>query len=449
MLRSVSWGFGDPTCAGGARMRHFVTIVALALSCGCGRQNSTAPSTGDGDGGSGAALPSGGTEPGDRAGAGRGVAGADTGANAAGTGQGGGGTASGGVVAAAGQGGATGVGGAVASAGTVANAGQGGHAIGGDGAGATAGRGATAGEAGAGEAGSAGAPPAVGKFVGNITFRGLADADGLTYSDHWDQITPEHAGKWGSVQARVGSPFEWAALDAIYDYAEESGIAFKQDNFVWGSQQPIGDITQADVQNWMQSFCDRYPHTRLIDVVSEPPPHTTPIYADAIGGGTDGTWQWIANAFVWAHAACPDAILLLDDYEIIENSDDNARIITIIKTIQSAGAPIDAVGAQGIRVATLPIATVKELMDDLHTETGLPLYITAYQVGDEDDYGQLQTYTEQFPTFLDTDYVHGITLRGWVYDPVWVDNYLTYLVRNGEPRPAMTWLMQRLGRPVP
>src|SRR5690606_14096797 len=73
------------------------------------------------------------------------------------------------------------------------------------------------------------------KFVGNITTGNSVDTNGLTFSDHWDQITPENAGKWGSVQNTAGAPFNWGPLDAIYDYAEQNGIIFKEHTFVWGS----------------------------------------------------------------------------------------------------------------------------------------------------------------------------------------------------------------------
>src|SRR4029079_18676271 len=82
------------------------------------------------------------------------------------------------------------------------------------------------------------------------------------------------------------------------------------------------------------------------DVVNEPPPHTTPAYADAIGGGTNGNWQWITNSFTWARAACPGAILILNDYNNIEWSGDNTHYLSIISALKTAGAPIDAIGAQ-------------------------------------------------------------------------------------------------------
>src|SRR5690606_32963853 len=59
------------------------------------------------------------------------------------------------------------------------------------------------GGSGSGGSGSGGTPGSGGadgdlpKFVGNITTHDQVDTDGLVYSDHWDQITPENAGKWG------------------------------------------------------------------------------------------------------------------------------------------------------------------------------------------------------------------------------------------------------------
>src|SRR5690606_6227020 len=92
--------------------------------------------------------------------------------------------------------------------------------------------------------GTTGAEP-LPKFVGNITtgWNASADTNGRTFSTYWDQITPENAGKWGSVQSSASGGFNWAALDAVYDYAQNTGIIFKQHTFVWGSQQPSGNIS--------------------------------------------------------------------------------------------------------------------------------------------------------------------------------------------------------------
>ncbi len=289
------------------------------------------------------------------------------------------------------------------------------------------------------------------KFVGNITTGNSVDPQGYSFAAHWDQITPENAGKWGSVQPNAGGDYNWSTLDAIYDYAEENGIVFKQHTFVWGNQQPRGTIGEADVKDWMRSFCERYPRTAMIDVVNEPPPHTTPSYADAIGGGTNGSWQWITNSFLWAREACPKAILILNDYNNIEWPNDHNHFVNIVRTIMAAGAPVDALGAQAhdLDNGAVSFDRVKGFLQALHDESGLPVYITEYDISTTDDNAQLRTYQEQVTHFRSLDFVPGITIWGWIYGRTWSSAPNSGLIRDGSPRPAMTWLMEELGRPVP
>lgn len=301
---------------------------------------------------------------------------------------------------------------------------------------------------GPGAGGSNGEIP---RFVGNITTYNTVDTDGFVYSDYWDQITPENAGKWGSVQGSASSAPNWTTLDAIHDYSVSKGIVFKQHAFVWGTQQPGGSISEANVKDWMNSFCERYPGTRIIDVVNEPPPHTTPSYVNAIGGGTNGNWQWITNSFIWAREACPDAILILNDYNNIEWSNDNQHFIDIVKTVVQNGGPIDAVGAQAhdLDNGSVSFQTVERLLNKLHTDTGLPVYITELDISTTDDQQQLNLYKQYFPFFWEKDFIPGITIWGWIYGKTWNQASNSGLIRSGQPRPAMEYLMNELGRPVP
>lgn len=354
---------------------------------------------------------------------------------------------SGGVVGDGDGGGPMGDGGGAAGG---AGGGTGGGSTGGtDGSGGGgSGGGGSGGEgSGGGDSGGGGGTAST-KFVGNITTLNAVDTDGLIFSDHWDQLTPEAAGKWGSVQSTASSARNWGPLDAVYDYAEDKGIIFKQSAFVAGSQQPSGTITEVEVRAWMTSFCDRYPNTRLIDVVYEPPPHSTPLYANSIGGGTSTTWQWIINAFTWARDACPNAILILNDYNNIEFSSETDHFIGIVNTVLTAGAPLDAIGAEGHGLAAIPEATMINLSTRLHDETGLPIYITEYDIDEEDDQAQLAAYESHMTFFLETEWIDGVTVYGWIQGKTWRPD--TGLVTTGgQPRAAMTWLMTELGRPVP
>jgi len=315
--------------------------------------------------------------------------------------------------------------------------------------GAAGGRSSTSGGAAAAGGNNTAGTLSTTKFVGNITTGDVADTNGMVFAKHWDQITPENAGKWGNVQANTGQNFNWSRLDQLYDYAQQNNLPFKQHTFVWGSQQPGGNVDEAAVKRWMTEYCKRYPNTQMIDVVNEPPPHRGPSYANAIGGGTDSSWQWITNSFKWAREACPKAILILNDYNNIEWSTDHQHFLSIVLAVQAAGAPIDAIGAQShdLDNANVSAANVKKMLRNLNDQTGLPVYISEFDISTTDDAAQLAAYQQWIPYFLEQSYIPGITIWGWIYGRTWADAPNSGLIRNNSPRPAWTWLMQQLNRP--
>lgn len=295
---------------------------------------------------------------------------------------------------------------------------------------------------------SASGPSFPARFVGNTETQNKVAEDFLKY---WDQLTPEVAGKWPSVQPVSGDKFNWTVLDTLYAYAEEHKIPFKEMTFVWGSAHPvwIGNLNTTTgpeaVKRWMKSFCDRYPNTRLIDVVNEPPPHTSPVFANAIGGGTNTTWDWVINSFKWAREACPNAVLILNDYNIIEYANDNKRFIDLVNTIKQAGAPIDAIGSQTHGADKLPSSTLKPLLEKLINDTGLPVYITEYDIALADDEQQRAQYADHIPMFWDNPKVKGVTVWGYRYGATFRTN-TNLLRKDGSVRPALTWLMDFLKR---
>lgn len=342
-------------------------------------------------------------------------------------------------------GGGFGAGGALGNGG--ANVGNGGANVGNGGA-DTGGVTGAGGSAGGGAAGADGGAPALKKFCGNITTAGQVRSDFITY---WDQITPENEGKWGSVEA-VRNQMNWTGLDRVHDYAKQHNIPFKQHNFVWGSQQPswIGGLSQADqraeVEQWISLFCQRYPDTQLIDVVNEPPPHTTPPYTAALGGAGTSGYDWIVQAFKWARQYCPNSILIMNDYNTIEYANDNSHFIDIVNRIKAAGAPIDAIGAQAHAAYSMSTSTVQMYLDKLASSTGLPVYISEYDINLADDTQQKNVMQSQFTMFWNDSNVKGITLWGYIVGQTWQPN-TGLMTSTGTMRPAMTWLMQFLNRP--
>lgn len=67
-------------------------------------------------------------------------------------------------------------------------------------------------------------------------------------------------------------------------------------------------------------------------------------------------------------------------------------------------------------------------------------------VSTADDAQQLKIYQEQFPLFWNDAQIKGITLWGYIYGSTWSQAPYSGLIRNGAPRPALTWLMGYIGR---
>jgi endo-1,4-beta-xylanase len=427
--------------------------VAFVASC-APAETVSGPGEGGTTGGGGGAAGSGGTS-GSGATAG-GIAGAGAGGSAVSGNDGGGRGGGAGTGASGGAGGYAGASGSNGRGGSGGAGGQAGSGVGGSagaagrggGGGARGGAGGRGGSAGAGgRAGAGGAPPPLAKFVGNIDTRGQVRSD---FGMYWNQLTPENAGKWGSVEG-TRDRMNWTSLDAMYKYAKDHNIPFKQHNFVWGSQQPnwIGGLSQSEqrdeVEEWIRLYCERYPDTELIDVVNEPPPHTTPSYTAALGGSGASGWDWIAQVFVWAHQYCPRSILILNDYNNIEYANDNSHTIDIVKRIQGVGAPIHAVGAQAHGCANLSAGTVQMYIDKIASQTGLPVYISEYDLNIADDNRQRDVMQSQFTMFWNSNNVKGVTIWGYIVGSTWQTN-TGLMTSSGTMRPAMTWLLDFLGR---
>jgi endo-1,4-beta-xylanase len=237
----------------------------------------------------------------------------------------------------------------------------------------------------------------------------------------------------------------------IHTYAIQNNVAFKEHNFVWGSQQPgwINGLSQADqraaVEDWIKQYCTRYPDTQMIDVLNEPPPHTTPSYLAALGGAGASGYDWVVTIFKWAHQYCGNSILIVNDYNIIEQAGDNNNMIKLVTSAMKAGAPIHAIGAQAHGLTRASAATTQMYIDKLTSATGLPVFISEFDINLADDTQQKDQFQSLFTMFWNDPNVKGVTVWGYIEGQTWETNS-GLMSTGGVMRPAMTWLMSFLGR---
>lgn len=262
------------------------------------------------------------------------------------------------------------------------------------------------------------------KFLGNITtsWNNDMDTDGFIFSDYWNQVTPENATKWGSVEGTRGK-YNWGGADKAFNYAKEHGFLFKFHTFAWGSQFPnwLRNLTPEEryeaIVEWMDAAKEHFPELPIIDVVNEAVSghqNDTPLIKEALGGDGKTGYDWIIKAFEMVHERWPDAILIYNDFNTFQWNTD--EFIDLVKTIRDAGAPIDAYGCQSHDMLSYDgknvAPTFKSSMDKMHQELMMPMYSTEYDVGTEDDELQLKAYKEQIPYMWEADYCAGITLWG-------------------------------------
>ena len=292
------------------------------------------------------------------------------------------------------------------------------------------------------------------KFLGNITTGWGSDMDtnGFRFSDYWNQVTPENATKWESVE-RTRGRYDWSGADKAANYARQKGFPFKFHTLIWGSQYPKWmDRLSADdqykaIEKWMDEVKKHYPDLEMIDVVNEAiAGHAPAPYKAALGGDGKTGYDWIIKAFEMAHERWPNAILIYNDYNTFQWNTD--QFIDLVRTIRDAGAPIDAYGCQSHDLGGVDKTRFAAAMKKIQDALRMPMYITEYDIGDTNDANQKWNFQQHFPVMWEADYCAGVTLWGWIYGQTWINNDQTGekgisgIIRNGQERSALKWLRE-------
>lgn len=284
------------------------------------------------------------------------------------------------------------------------------------------------------------------KFLGNITTRGNVESGGEKYYTLWNQITPENESKWSSIEGNRDN-YSWGGCDRAYNYAKQHGFPFKFHTLVWGSQYPswMDNLSTKDqyteIVEWMDEVKKRYPDLDMIDVVNEAVPgHAPAPYKNALGGDGKTGYDWIIKAFELAYERWPDAILIYNDYNTFQWQ--RTQFIDLVKVLRDAGAPVDAYGCQSHDLTDMNVSSFKSAMVEIQNALKMPMYSTEYDIGTTDDDLQLQRYKEQIPYMWEADYCAGITLWGYIYGATWTTDGNSGIIKNGQDRPAMTWLRE-------
>ena len=286
------------------------------------------------------------------------------------------------------------------------------------------------------------------KFLGNITTRGNVEAGGGVpkYYTLWNQITCENESKWSSVEGSRGN-FNWNGANNAFSYAKQHNFTYKFHALVWGAQYPnwLESLAPAErfaaMTNWFDHAKEQFDVLPMIDVVNEAiglHQKGNPLMKETLGGGGKTGYDWLIKAFEMAYERWPDAILIYNDYNSIQWDINN--YITLVQTLRDAGAPIDAYGNQSHDVTDISEANLKNALKKQQDALLMPMFVTELDIDKANDAQQEAQYKNVLPTMWEKNYCAGVTLWGYVLGATWVAN--SGLYRDGEERPAMTWIKE-------
>jgi endo-1,4-beta-xylanase len=291
------------------------------------------------------------------------------------------------------------------------------------------------------------------------------------FTQYFNEITPENAGKWGSAAGTTRTaPMRWTALDQAYTLAQTAGMKFNFHILVWGNQQPTwmaalpAEEQLIEIKKWFAAVAERYPKIDYLQVVNEPlhdPPDCTHSanqggncnasgnYARALGGanGTDGTgWDWVLNAFRLAKQYFPNTKLMINDYSITNSDTATTQYLQIINILKRENL-VDIIGEQGHAFSTTGNMAVHKANLDRLAATGLPIQITELDIdglasgATPGDVVQLNNFRRIVPVFWEHPAVQGITVWGWRQPNHWRNAQNAPIVlSDNTPKPAALWL---------
>jgi endo-1,4-beta-xylanase len=181
--------------------------------------------------------------------------------------------------------------------------------------------------------------------------------------DQFSTVTPGNEMKWQVVEPTRGT-YDWSAADRLVTFAQQHGQLVRGHTLMWHNQLPgwlttgvsDGTISNAELRELLHKhITDEATHFKgkiwQWDVANEFFTDSNPsminpndFWVSHLGAGI------LADAFRWAHAADPHALLVYNDYNIAGEDGSNAKSNAVYAWVQqmlAQGVPVQAIGDQG------------------------------------------------------------------------------------------------------
>ena len=213
---------------------------------------------------------------------------------------------------------------------------------------------------------------------------------------HFTALVAENEQKMDAIQPTEGR-FSWEQAEAIINFGEMTGMRLHWNSLVQHAQNPAWvfqdktnpsrpvskDVLNQRLKTHIETVMRRYRNrVESYNVVSD-------ALSDRSGlrtGAEGSKWheilgpEYIDNAFRWAKAADPKALLLITDTKLESDVRKRQEMVNLVKGMKQRGVPVDAIGLQmHIDIKSPSVAQIKETIETF-AALGVKVMITGLDI---------------------------------------------------------------------
>lgn len=190
--------------------------------------------------------------------------------------------------------------------------------------------------------------------------------------------------------------FDFSDLDQVFSFADERDMPVRVQHLLWGDDKWLPDWLKNGnfsreqlmdiIKNHIMTVGARYKgRVREYTVVNEA------FSRKLLTGGNHDWWgerlgyDYIDNAFIWAHQADPNAILILNDFGNETEGDISNLQYDYVKAAKQRGVPIDAIGMQ-MHIDATNAPSKEDVVKNMRRfgDLGVKVYVTEFDVNMHD-----------------------------------------------------------------
>jgi len=205
--------------------------------------------------------------------------------------------------------------------------------------------------------------------------------------EHFSQLTAEWEMKMEYTVQGDGS-FRFDRPDAIADFARARGMRLFGHTLIWYAQEPPAFVNLDETRtsfaraydSYITAFVGRYRgQASGWDVINEPIRDDGAGLREHLWSRRLGEIDHMVRAFHVAHAADPEAVLLVNDYNLESNPAKLEQYQRLIDRLLKAGAPLTGIGCQTHCNADLAPGALTRTIEAL-ARFGLKLHVSEMDV---------------------------------------------------------------------